>query len=293
MEDAAGDGEGAPVSSVSASQNRTMKLTPGVPRLQSGSSLASARFETNFELNFLTAGHAIAATTWTHASRRRASRTSGSPSFSLALPPAAGPQHHPARRTPSPHARRLIYKTRGPDAPTNFPLGAQQRAELDAATLVNLLAGFRAAGERFSSGTSAFRGVCWHKGNGKWLVRIRPPGGGGKRELVGSYEDEVEAACAYDERAVQLHGRSVTGDAREVITATLAGLLHQGASSYRSTRTSAAHTQPVPHLPPSAPAARPSSTFKQRRAQRQFRARRRQQQLRPPRVSAAALMQLV
>jgi hypothetical protein len=46
-----------------------------------------------------------------------------------------------------------------------------------------------------SSTTSHFRGVCWIKSTKKWKVQIRD---GGKPMHIGVFDDEVEAAHAYD-----------------------------------------------------------------------------------------------
>ncbi|GFH22346.1 AP2/ERF domain-containing protein, partial [Haematococcus lacustris] len=53
--------------------------------------------------------------------------------------------------TPEEAARavdRYIYKIKGPDAPTNFPLDAAQRAELDGLSLDDVEAQFRKLGAR-------------------------------------------------------------------------------------------------------------------------------------------------
>eukprot|EP01047_Picozoa_sp_COSAG01_P046408 COSAG01_NODE_4355_length_5108_cov_4.680176_1_plen_270_part_00 len=56
-----------------------------------------------------------------------------------------------------------------------------------------------------STGTSAYRGVTWLKRTGKWRAEIRHQGRG---QHLGSFNDEGDAARAYDARARQLHGAS-------------------------------------------------------------------------------------
>ena len=50
---------------------------------------------------------------------------------------------------------------------------------------------------------SKFLGVCWHKGCGKWQVRISV---GNKGTHIGMFACEVEAAKAYDAAARAHHG---------------------------------------------------------------------------------------
>ena len=46
-----------------------------------------------------------------------------------------------------------------------------------------------------SGASSKFRGVCWHKRKGKWHSQIMV---NGKRKHIGYYNNEIEAAMAYD-----------------------------------------------------------------------------------------------
>ena len=50
---------------------------------------------------------------------------------------------------------------------------------------------------------SKYKGVYWRKSRNKWHVRIQA---NGKREYVGMYDDEIEAAKAYDAAAKKFHG---------------------------------------------------------------------------------------
>lgn len=51
-------------------------------------------------------------------------------------------------------------------------------------------------------GTSRYKGVCWHRGEGKWYSQI---GVNKKRIYVGSFDSEVAAAQAYDAAALKYH----------------------------------------------------------------------------------------
>jgi hypothetical protein len=52
-------------------------------------------------------------------------------------------------------------------------------------------------------GTSAYKGVNWHKGGGKWQARIHL---GGTRKFLGLFIDEMDAARAYDAAALEHFG---------------------------------------------------------------------------------------
>ena len=56
---------------------------------------------------------------------------------------------------------------------------------------------------RFKNNTSGYKGVCWHKGTGKWVVRITY---NLKRISLGYFDAPEEAYKAYCEAAVRLHG---------------------------------------------------------------------------------------
>ncbi len=51
--------------------------------------------------------------------------------------------------------------------------------------------------------SSKYKGVFWNKVNKKWSVSIRK---GDKRIYLGGFDDEIEAALAYDRKAEELFG---------------------------------------------------------------------------------------
>ena len=83
-------------------------------------------------------------------------------------------------------------------------LTTEEEVELQGITLEQLLASFKAAAFTFSSGSSAYRGVYFVKAKGKYRASVGVPG---KRIQVGNFDDEVEAARAYDQAALHHHGR--------------------------------------------------------------------------------------
>ncbi len=58
-----------------------------------------------------------------------------------------------------------------------------------------------------TGGHSSFRGVTWHKGMNQWFARI---GVKGQAIPLGYFEDEIDAALAYDEAARYHHGPFAT-----------------------------------------------------------------------------------
>lgn len=62
--------------------------------------------------------------------------------------------------------------------------------------------------KRTNAKTSKFRGVSLHSQNHCWIVQIAQPGK--SSPYVGSFDDEVEAALAYDRKARELFGEFAT-----------------------------------------------------------------------------------
>lgn len=48
--------------------------------------------------------------------------------------------------------------------------------------------------------SSVYKGVCWHKGVGKWIARIRV---NGALRHLGYFQDEISAARSYDSAAIK------------------------------------------------------------------------------------------
>jgi len=51
--------------------------------------------------------------------------------------------------------------------------------------------------------SSVYKGVSWHKNEGCWLAKIRL---NGKLKHLGHFDSEIEAAKAYDQKAMELFG---------------------------------------------------------------------------------------
>jgi len=62
--------------------------------------------------------------------------------------------------------------------------------------------------------SSKYKGVSWNKSEGKWIVRITCKG---KQIFVGYYDNEKEAAKAYDDKAKELFGEYAALNLKENI----------------------------------------------------------------------------
>ncbi|KAL6759971.1 hypothetical protein V8C86DRAFT_2564482 [Haematococcus lacustris] len=118
--------------------------------------------------------------------------------------------------TPEEAARavdRYIYKIKGPDASTNFPLDAAQRAELDGLSLDDVEAQFRKLGEVERDkvtvkvkGVSQYRGVCAKGRQGVWQSILKYNSVPIHLQVT---EDEQEAALAWDSAVWYLRGTAI------------------------------------------------------------------------------------
>jgi hypothetical protein len=113
---------------------------------------------------------------------------------------AAGPILRSSCHT-SPTLHRIMFKIRGdgPGVHFNIGLSVKEKAELDSISLQALMAMYKSA---FSSGSSLYRGVNWHKDTQKWVARIRQ-----KQNYLGSFLVEEDAARAYDRAEKEKNGR--------------------------------------------------------------------------------------
>ena len=82
--------------------------------------------------------------------------------------------------------------------------GIKERKEIRKQTIAeNKLKG----NNKQSHASSKYKGVYWCKSMNKWAVRIFDADG--KKYRCGNYNDEIEAAKAYNKRAVELFGPDV------------------------------------------------------------------------------------
>lgn len=96
-------------------------------------------------------------------------------------------------------------KCKGGTVKTNFPMSkyTELMAFMENITLEELVMAVRRQSQGFARGSSSYRGVTHHP-NGRWEARIGMPGS--KHIYLGLYNDERDAACAYDRALVRLRG---------------------------------------------------------------------------------------
>lgn len=58
--------------------------------------------------------------------------------------------------------------------------------------------------QRSRSGTSQYKGVCWDKNYNMWQATINF--NGNKKKHIGRFDNEIDAALAYDQIARKIHG---------------------------------------------------------------------------------------
>jgi hypothetical protein len=66
-----------------------------------------------------------------------------------------------------------------------------------------------------TGGTSAYKGVCWHKGHAKWAAELMA---NRKKKFLGYFTSEQEASHAYDIAAQKYHGQFARLNRVEVAT---------------------------------------------------------------------------
>jgi hypothetical protein len=91
----------------------------------------------------------------------------------------------------------------------NYPASKYQDLQgyLLSTSLEELIMAVRRQSQGFARGSSGYRGVTLHP-TGRWEARIGLPGGQ-KHVYLGLFENEVEAARAYDVKLVELRGPSM------------------------------------------------------------------------------------
>ena len=83
-------------------------------------------------------------------------------------------------------------------------LTAEEKQQLQEVTFEQLLTMLKAASFSFSTGASAYRGVCYRKQYHKYRAQICIAG---KKKELGMFQLEEDAAEAYDKAAITVFGR--------------------------------------------------------------------------------------
>lgn len=111
------------------------------------------------------------------------------------------------------YAVRMIYKPKKTILMHRVIMNAQPREEIDHRTrygLDNRKTNLRFCthaqnlqNQQSQNGTSKYKGVCWHNRDKKWHTQIKH---NGKNIHIGYFNNEIEAAKAYDRKAKELFG---------------------------------------------------------------------------------------
>lgn len=112
------------------------------------------------------------------------------------------------RRLLMPHAwrcRAYFLHTGDASGPNLGPLTAEELEGLRGVTLAQFAAVAKATRAKFAKGSSAFHGVSWNKSKSKWQAFCQNTVTG-KQENLGYFEDEAEAARAYDKCVATFRG---------------------------------------------------------------------------------------
>lgn len=115
----------------------------------------------------------------------------------------------PGRRRKSKAVHRLLWEAYKGEIPDGKEIDHANRNRADN-RLCNLRLATRSqnrCNSEASEGSSEFRGVSFHKAGGKWSAYIKL---NNKKRHLGLFENEKDAALAYNEKAKELHGEFAT-----------------------------------------------------------------------------------
>jgi hypothetical protein len=110
---------------------------------------------------------------------------------------------------------KMMLYAYGPSIALNFPYNGEDYGEKSKAAFLASLTGNKKSashrarladshrGIRSEKSLSSYRGVTWHKGNKAWVAQIYSSG---KKRFIGYFDNEEEAARAYDKVAREIFG---------------------------------------------------------------------------------------